>query len=391
MRIGIDATCWANPRGYGRFTRELVPAMASLAPDDTFICFVDERAAAAFDLKRSNVEMRVVQLAQSPTIAAAANGNRSVTDMLRLTRAVGRERLDVFFSPSVYTYFPLPLGLRTVVTVHDAIADRFPELTLPSWRARAFWRVKVLLALSQAHLVLTVSDFAARDIARVLRVSPGRIRVALEAPAVTYTQPAANGDAARLAAQLGLPADGRCFVYVGGLNPHKNVDLLVGAHATLAREMGGNAPHLAFVGPTETDVFHADHAQLRDIIEAEGTGSLVHWLGFLPDEQLRLVHANSLGLVLPSTCEGFGLPAVEAAACGRPVIATTESPLPELLAGGGIFIEPRNLDALTDALRRLTNDHDARDAMGRRAREQAMALTWERGARAALDALAEVA
>jgi alpha-1,3-rhamnosyl/mannosyltransferase len=254
-----------------------------------------------------------------------------------------------------------------------------------------FWRLKVLLALGQAQMVLTVSEFAARDIARVLRVSPRRIRVALEAPAAAYTQPTNGDEAARVTAQLGLPANGRSFVYVGGLNPHKNVDLLVRAHATLTREMGSEAPHLVFVGPTETDVFHADHAQLREIIEAEGTHSFVHWLGFLPDEQLRLVHANSLALVLPSTCEGFGLPAVEAAACGRPVIATNESPLPELLAGGGIFIEPRNLDALTDALRRLATDGEARDAMGRRARERAMSLTWERGARAALDALAEVA
>jgi glycosyltransferase involved in cell wall biosynthesis len=365
--------------------------MASLAPHDTFICFVDDRAAAAFDLKRPNVEMRVVRLAQSPTVAAAANGNRSVADMLRLTRAVARERLDVFFSPSVYTYFPLPVGLRTVVTVHDAIADRFPELTLPSWRARIFWRLKILLALAQSHLVLTVSDFAARDIARVLRVNPKRIRVALEAPASVYTVPAAPDDAARVTAELGLPTNRSWFVYVGGLNPHKNVDLLIRAHAAVAREAGADAPHLAFVGPTDADVFHSDHAQLREVIEREGTAPLVHWLGFLPDEQLRLVHANSLALVLPSTCEGFGLPAVEAAACGRPVIATTESPLPELLAGGGIFVAPRDLAALTNALRRLTNDDTARAEMGQRAREHALQLTWERGARAALDALTEVA
>jgi glycosyltransferase involved in cell wall biosynthesis len=391
MRIGVDATCWANPRGYGRFTRELVPAMASLAATDTFVCFLDERAAAAFTLTLPNVETRIVPQRASPTSAAAADGYRSPIDMLRLTRAVARERLDVFFSPSVYTYFPVPPGLPAVVTVHDAIAERFPELTLPGWRARLFWRLKVWLALKQAGIVLTVSDFAARDIARVLSINPTRIRVALEAPAAPYTVPGTQEDTARLIVQLALPAHARWFTYVGGFNPHKNIDVLIRAHAVLVRELGDSAPHLVLVGPLETDVFHSAHSRLCQTIDQAGTTALVHWVGFLPDEQLRLLHARSLAVVLPSACEGFGLPAVEAAACGTPVVATTESPLPELLAGGGLFVPPGDLDALTSALRTLVSDDAARRQMGCRARTRARALTWERGARAALHAVREVA
>jgi glycosyltransferase involved in cell wall biosynthesis len=391
MRIGVDATCWANPRGYGRFTRELVPAMATLAPDDTFVCFLDHRSAATFDVTLPNVERRVVPLRESPTSAAAANGYRSPADMLRLTRALARARLDVFFSPSVYTFFPVPPGLPTVVTVHDAIAERFPELTLPGWRARLFWRLKVLLALKQARVVLTVSDFAARDIARVLRVSPRRIRVALEAPAAVYTTPSTHDDRARLSTRLALPTHARWFTYVGGFNPHKNVDVLIRAHATLVRECGGGAPHLVLVGPVEGDVFHSAHERLRGVITEEDTTAFVHWIGFLPDEQLRLLHATSLALVLPSACEGFGLPAVEAAACGTPVVATTESPLPQLLADGGLFVPPGDVTALTNALRQVISDDGARRQMGRLARTRALELTWERGARAALDAVREVA
>jgi len=390
MRIGVDATCWANPRGYGRFTRELVPAMAALAPEDTFICFLDDRSAVAFDVTLPNVERRVVPLRESPTAAAAADGYRSPVDMLRLTRALARERLDAFFSPSVYTFFPVPPGLPTVVTVHDAIAERFPELTLPGWRARLFWRLKVRLALAQARMVLTVSEFAARDIARVLRVSPRRIRIALEAPARVYTAPSTREDAAVIP-ELQLPANARWFTYVGGFNPHKNIDLLIRAHAAVARELGSNAPHLVLVGPMDRDVFHTSQGPLLQAIEQEGTGHLVHWLGFIPDERLRFLHARSLALVLPSACEGFGLPAVEAAACGTPVVATTESPLPELLAEGGVFVRPGDLDALTTALRELLADEPARLQMGRRARARALTLTWERGARAALDAVREIA
>jgi glycosyltransferase involved in cell wall biosynthesis len=390
MRIGVDATCWANPRGYGRFTREIVPVMAALAPDDRFICVLDRRAADCFDLHAPNVELRVVEQSESPTTAASADGYRSPADMLRLTRAVARERFDVFFSPTVYTYFPLPPGLKAVVTVHDAIADRFPALTLPNWRARLFWRLKVSLALWQARIVLTVSDYAARDIARVLHVRPSRIRVALEAPAPAYRPDAPPAEVAQAMSACGVPPGSGAFVYVGGFNPHKNVDLLIKAHAALAASLGPAAPHLLLVGPRAEDNFHGDHRRLERAIVAEGTGTLVHWAGFLPDETLRLVHAGALALVLPSVCEGFGLPAVEAAACGSPVIATTESPLPELLAGGGIFVTPGDVPGLTQALATMATDRPARERMAAAAAAAAGQLTWTRGASAALDALREV-
>lgn len=390
MRIGVDATCWTNPRGYGRFTRELIPAMAALAREDTFVCFVDQRAAEGFDVRLPNVEMRLVPLDQSPTVAASGDGYRSPRDVLRLTWAVQRTPLDVFFSPTVYTYFPLPRRLRAVVTVHDAIAERFPELTLPSWRARAFWRMKVTLALAQARLILTVSDFAAADITRVLRVDPARIRVALEAPADAYGAPASPVEVETAATRYRLPIENGWFTYVGGFNPHKNVDLLVRAHAALTRAQGARAPHLVLVGPIDSDVFHSDIKRIRQVIAEQATADRVHWLGFLPDDQLRLVHAGALAVVLPSTCEGFGLPAVEAAACGTPVIATTESPLPTLLSGGGVFIAPNDLEALTGALRAIAGDDEMRRAMGCRARSRVRELTWERGAQAALDALREV-
>ena len=390
MRIGVDATCWANPRGYGRFTREILAVMAELAPEDHFVCVVDRRAADCFDLRATNVETCVVQLDESPTRAASAEGYRSPADMLRLTRAVARERFDAFFSPTVYTYFPLPLGLPAVVTVHDAIADRFPALTLPNWRARIFWRLKVSLALWQARIVLTVSDYAARDIARVLHVRPGRIRVALEAPAHAYRLGAEPEAVAAAMAACGVPPGHGAFVYVGGFNPHKNVDLLVKAHASVSRTLGPAAPHLLLVGPRAEDNFYGDHRRIEAVITAEGTASLVHWAGFLPDDTLPLVHAGSLALVLPSVCEGFGLPAVEAAACGTPVIATTESPLPELLAGGGLFVPPGDVPVLTQALMQMATDRPARDRMAAAAGTAAAQLTWARGARAALDALHEL-
>jgi hypothetical protein len=187
VRIGVDATCWANPRGYGRFARELLRAVVQEAPEHEFVCFADRASLDSFELSATNLRRVEVPLTVPPVTAAAADGYRAPMDLLRLTRAVYRERPDLFFSPSVYTYFPLPPRQRAVVTVHDAIAERFPELTLPSARARLFWKAKVALAIRQARLVLTVSEYAAREFRANASVSRSRRRPRPIAPAPRRT------------------------------------------------------------------------------------------------------------------------------------------------------------------------------------------------------------
>ena len=388
MRIGVDATCWANARGYGRFTRELLGAMVALAPGDEFVCFLDARADAVFELRAPNVTRVVVAQKVSPTEAAGADGSRSPWDMLRLTRAVWRSRPDVFFSPSVYTYFPVPPLLRTVVTIHDAIAERFPELTVPSRRARLFWNAKVALAIRQSRLILTVSDFAAAEIARLLGVPTSHLRVALEAPSATYRPTTDPRLIAAAAARAGLPPGARWIAYVGGFNPHKHVDVLVRAHAAVAARLT-DPPYLLLVGSVDGDVCHGAQATIHAAIAESGSAALVRWPGFVPDDELRHLLSGAATLSLASAAEGFGLPAIEAAACGTPVIATTESPLPQLLEGGGLFVRPNDQAALEAALHRLLTDEPARLAMGAQARRRAESLTWEAGARAALSALRE--
>lgn len=390
MRIGVDATCWANARGYGRFARELLRAMVIEGASHEFVCFVDDRAARCFDLTGNGVRMVVVPQSASPTTAASAAGSRSVGDMWRMTRAVGRERLDVFFSPSVYTYFPLPPSLRAVITFHDAIADRFPKLTLPSSRARLFWRVKVQMALAQSRIVLTVSDYAATEVCRTLGVRRDRIRVAVEAAASVYQPSDSCDDVVAAARRAGVPDGRRWFAYVGGFNPHKHVDAIVRAHAELMRDLA-DPPYLVLVGALDDDPFFGSQQRIRDEIARCGTTDQVKWAGYVPDDELRHLHSGALALVMPSESEGFGLPAVEAAACGVPVIATRESPLPQLLEGGGIFVAPRDEIALSSAMRRLATDEPYRRELAVTALARARALSWAASARAALGALEEAA
>ncbi len=385
----MDATCWANGRGYGRFAREVMRQLIVAAPQHQFICVGDRAAFSAFHLDGPNV--RTVEVAQraSPATASAADGYRSPRDMLRLTRAVARERPDVFFSPSVYSYYPIVPGPRIVVTIHDAIAERFPALTLPNARARLFWRLKVGLAIHQARLILTVSEYAAAEIAAVHRVPADRIRVAVEAPAESYF-PVSNEVACDAAANEGIPAGSEWFTYVGGFSPHKRIDVILRAHAIVAATESP-APHLLLIGRLSGDVFLESGDALRALIAELGTGALVHWTGFLSDDVVRALHCGAVASLLPSESEGFGLPAVEAAACGTPVIATTESPLPQLLADGGIFVAPGDVDALAAAMRALLCDPIARTRLGAGARRGAASLSWQRTAASTLATLEQAA
>jgi len=389
MKIGVDATSWFNGRGYGRFARELLPELFSVGREHRFVLFIEEMNASRLDLDAENVTRRVVRCGEAPSAAASADGYRSPLDLLRFGAAVARERPDVMFFPTVYAFFPVPFGLRSVVTVHDTIAERYPNLTLPSARARLFWRMKVRLALLQSRLVLTVSRYSARDISERLGVPTRRLRVTSEAPSAVY-RPASDEAVERARRACDLPDGARWFTYVGGFNPHKRLDVLVKAHGALARE-SEDPPHLLLVGSLSSDVFHACRTELVDLIRKEGTESLVHWTGFVADEDLRALHTGALACVLPSECEGFGLPAVEAAACGAPVVATRESPLPELLEGGGWFVAPGRVDDLAAALSAACGDEPGRRARGRRARERTALLSWREAARRTLSTLEEAA
>ncbi len=386
MLIGVDGTCWANERGYGRFAREVVKAMVKLAPVDRFRFFVDDASHLRLKLDAPNVEYVRVATSVAPSRAASASGFRSPADVFAMTRAVASHRTDVFFSPSVYTYFPLPPRTRAVVTIHDAIAERFPSLTVPSLRARVFWSMKMKMALSQATRILTVSDYAADDIAKIHHVPRAKIDVANEAAAEDFV-PRDESAVREAARKLNLADDDRWFIYVGGFNPHKNLESIIRSHAATAARIPDKPPHLLLVGTLDADVFFRDLAGAKAEIEKAGTESLVHWTGFIPDHELSALHSGAIALVIPSAAEGFGLPAVEAAACGTPVIATVESPLPQLLEGGGIFVTPGDDNALASAMYSLATDDAMRAQMAMRALERARDLTWDKCARSALASL----
>jgi glycosyltransferase involved in cell wall biosynthesis len=378
MRIGVDATCWQNNRGYGRHARALLSALARLDTENRYVFFLDaEEGLAALP---PGVEARLVRAGSPASVAASANGHRSPGDLWRMSRAMSEPDLDLLLFPTIYSFAPVLSRARKIVMIHDVIAETYPRLTLPHPLQRLFWRAKVALGRWQADAIVTVSEYSRRGIARWFDLAPERVFVVGEASDPIFRRLPEARLTPRLNA-LGLDPDHRMIVYVGGFGPHKNLESLVAAFDRLASRPEFSDIRLVMVGEYEREVFHSYFGLIKQQIENLGIAGRVIFTGYLPDEELVVLLNCATALALPSLMEGFGLPAVEAAACGCPVIATTESPLPELLGDGAAYINPHRPIELEEALSLVLESENLRLKMREAGLEAAGKLTWEAAAR----------
>ena len=395
MRIGIDASCWVNRRGFGRYTSELVRALLEVDEHNEYVLFMD--AATARHAEEFPDERRarrvVVSTTAAATQAASAEGSRSLRDLLAMRRAVADwgDRLDVFYFPADYTYFPVRTPARVVVTKHDMTDRRVPELLFPTVRSRLFWEAKIRLAMWRADLVFTVSETSRRDIMQAFRLGPGRVRVVSDAVDPSFTPAPAGVERDRVLARCGFSASDRLLLYVGGISPHKNLDTLVRAFARWVRTPDADPRvRLALIGDYEADVFHSSYPAIKDLVARESLEARVRFTGYLPDDDLRHFLSAADALVMASFYEGFGLPALEAMACGAPVIAADAGALPEVVGDAGLLFDPRSVEALADALGRVLGDDALRRDMSRRGLGRAAQFNWHASARAALAAFEEL-
>ena len=387
MKIGIDATCWWNQRGFGRMARELLKAMFALPSEHQFFLFVDQPAAP--EMLVDNVEVVQIFPGRPLTEAATANDRRSPRDLWRMYKAVKASDVELFFFPAVYSWFPIPRSLPTVVTLHDAIAEHFPKLIFPSWKGRLFWKLKMRLALHSCDRVMTVSHAAKAEIAEYVGVEPERIDVISEAPSSNFVP--LEGPNPGVRERLELPAEGRLIVYVGGLAPHKNLHgLMQGFERARAEEAMADV-HLVLVGDFGGAGFHSNYASLRDRAQSQELQGAVHFTGFVSDEDLVQLYNEAWAAAMPSFSEGFGLPAVEAMACGVPLLSSDRGSLPEVVGDAGYYFDPYDEDSIAQAFHRMCVQPGGREAVARLARPRALEFTWERAAKLALGYLEKLA
>jgi len=387
MRIGVDVTCWSNRRGYGRYTRALLTALLESDNENHYTFFADYESEE-FPLP-SGVEVSRIATTVPTIQAAGADTRRSLHDLWAVAQAIRRANVEVIFFPSEYTYVPVITKTPQVVTLHDATSELVPEMVFPNLRARFLFGVKKRLAVRLARILLTVSEYSRRRLREKLGIPLERLRVVGEAPDPVF-RPLDSSCASEALARWGIPPQAKVLIYVGGFTPHKNLLMLLDVFRELVTRNCVPELRLVHVGDYATDPFHSSYGELSERVHQAHLEEQVTFTGRLSDEDLVILLNRSDALVLPSFCEGFGLPGVEAAACGKPVLATTESPLPELLGEGAMAVAPADRAGWLGAIERVLTDAALRDRMGKAALVAAGRLSWEHSAGQLLSVFYEV-
>lgn len=385
MRIGIDACCWSNRRGFGRFTRELVTHMVTGFPGHRFQLVVDQWTAQAGGFP-VGAELVVVPTRYQPTQAASADGARGPGDLFRMARTVARLRADVFFFPAVYSFFPMLRRTPTAVTFHDAIAENLPGQIFASRQARLFWNLKTWLARRQSDLIVTVSESARSQIAAAFGVPASGIAVINEGPCAEFRQVDDLALRVDIRQKYSLPEQAQLILYVGGISPHKNLQGLFHALVELRRTRSAGW-HAVLVGDHTDDSFFGCYQELLALRSQLDLNGYLTFTGYVPNEDLVILYNSATLMVLPSFSEGFGLPMVEAMACGLPVAASRRGSLPEVLGGAGLLFEPDEPVGMAACLDRLLGDPQLRADFRQAGLRRVEQFSWRKAACATIELL----
>jgi len=372
MIIGIDASVFLNKRGYGRHARALFTNLLKLDSNNRYVFFIDFKE----DLEElpSNASWQYVSASKPASKAARANGSRSIKDLLKMSNALSRPGFDILIFPTVYSYVPVRSRARKILFIHDVISETYPGMTLPGFGSRWLWKIKTWMALRQADILLTVSQYSRSGIAEYFRVDPRKIGVVGEAPDGVF-KPITEISISQELVRKGIDSDRRLILYVGGFGPHKNVRTLLRALQELIGQPGFEDVQLVLVGENNAETFYSEFQSLNEFVNDHLKGFAI-FTGYLMDEQLVQLLNRACVLVLPSWLEGYGLPAIEAAACGCPVIATRCSPLPEILGDSALFFNPGEVNELAAHLKTVLRSEDTRQRMRQGGLQAVSKLNW---------------
>lgn len=365
MRILFDYTAAiAQGAGIGRYTRSLMDALLRVDHEDRFTLFSAERPTT---------ERPFPTAANVRSVTGPLDNRRMTILWHRLRVPLPIEalagRADVFHAPD----FSLPptMGARKVVTVHDLAFMTHPECAVPT--LRAYLNRVVPHAVRRADHIIAVSQRTANDLVELLGVAPKKITV-IHLGVDPAVRRVVDPEALRTAeARYGLR---RPFALaVGTIEPRKNFARLVEAFG-LARKAPGGPAQLVIAGRKGwlyDDVFAA--------VERLGLQEDVRFLDYVADADLSTLYSLASVVAMPSLYEGFGIPVVEAMACGTPVVASSAGSLPEIVGSAGLLAAPEDVEGLAEALTRAVGDESLRSELVARGYERVAAFDWDAAAR----------
>lgn len=367
MTYGLDR----RPTGIGRYALELLRALAKLPGRAEIVLLTTERdpsATAAFGFESHALP----GCRRLPALLTVGN--------LVVSLAASRYRLDLVHDPNGIAPFLGPSGrARRVVMIHDACPRVCPDEhnRLDTWRYRAL----LPRAAENADLVLTNSAHSRQDLERYLDITSTRSRV-IPGGVDERFRPIPAGDK-RDEVLAGYGIRRPYLLYLGAVNGRKNIPRLLMAFAQVHPRHPGLT--LVIAGSRQWGATPIDVTRRR--LEL---GDRVHFPGYVDDADLPALYSGAEAFVFPSLYEGFGLPVLEAMACGTPTITSRTSSIPEVAGDAAILVDPLDVDAIAEAMERVLGDPEMASRLRARGLDRAGQFTWESAARKTLNAYQEV-
>lgn len=359
MQVGIDsrAAIWYRGTGMGTYTYQLIRNIYLIEKKNQYHFFLPNEKFQGVDPLNSGVFQSIAQTKDKFWEAVAAEN-------------IDPQGMDIYHVPQNGIGLPKIKRCPTVVTVHDLIPYILPETVGPAYLK--IFKQEMPRILSEADHVITVSQHSRNDLIKIMKLPPEKISVIYEAPESTYRKVNKEISKQRLQNKYGITDP--YLLYLGGFSPRKNLNGLVKAYAQLKKELA-KPPKLVIIGRHSPSF-----PPLAALVAKLGLEKDVLFPGFAPVQDLPFLYNAAELFIYPSFYEGFGLPPIEALACGTPTIVSNISSLPEVVGDAALKVDPHSQQAMTQAMYRLLTEEDLRRDLIKKGMRRSEEFSWTKTA-----------
>lgn len=364
MRIGIDYTAASRQRaGIGRYTRSLINALARLDTTNRYTLYIPADAQYLDDARAFPKNFR---LARAPLneryMVALWQRARVPLPVETFTGAA-----DVFYSPDFV--LPPTRARKKILTIHDLSFKRIPETAVPNLK----WYLEgaVPRAVERADLILADSDATRDDLIELFHAPADRVQTLYSGYDALFRPITDNKELERVRATYKLEKP--FILHVGTVEPRKNLVRLIEAFSRLRQHRDLDLVIAGGRGWMYDEIYAAP--------QKFGVSESVRFLGFTPDADLPALYSLAELVAYPSLYEGFGLPVLEAMACGAAVVTSNNSSIPEVAGDAAMMVDAHDTEAITWAMQRVLDDPQWRAALQHKGIEQAKKFSWDKSAR----------
>jgi len=373
MRIAIDARMGETRGGIGVYTRELITQLADIDKKNQYFIIVNKRGSKSFLPSADNFSILETSITRKHYFI------KDLWNHFYLPFLLGMKSIDIYFNPRYVLPF-IKGKTKMVVTIHDMIAFLYPEI----WSGISGFRIRNYIKLSsqRADVILTISNSAKKDIIKILNIPEDKIKV-------IYC--GINQKLYKLVPELSLPKSLKKYgirkkyiLAIGPLGTRKNHNRLIDAYNILPKNIRKDY-QLVITGEKK--------GTYNKLLIKAGKNCLIDdivFTGFVPEEEMPVLISAASLFVFPSLYEGFGIPLLEAMACGTPLLVSNVSSIPEVVESAALLFDPYDINEMANAINRGIIDENLRQKLIQKGFERVKKYSWKYSAKELLSAFEEI-